>query len=136
MGTDALTHAGAAVWREAADGPAFLLVTAKGTTDQWVLPKGHIESGESPEQAARREVLEETGLHVHVGEYLGTETFISRSSRVACAYYLAQCSQTAEPATEGRAVIWLPLVEAIERATFPAGRNTLERARSALSVER
>lgn len=38
----------------------------------WSLPGGHIETGESAAEAAAREVLEETGLVVDVGELLAT----------------------------------------------------------------
>jgi 8-oxo-dGTP pyrophosphatase MutT (NUDIX family) len=37
----------------------------------WTLPKGRVDPGESISRAARREVLEETGLRVSVTEYLG-----------------------------------------------------------------
>lgn len=62
----ALTHAGAVVWRQGPKGPLFLLVTARGRDDEWVLPKGHIDAGETAEQAARREVREETGLDIEL----------------------------------------------------------------------
>jgi 8-oxo-dGTP pyrophosphatase MutT (NUDIX family) len=86
----ALTHAGAVVWRQGPKGPLFLLVTARGRDDEWVLPKGHIDAGETAEQAARREVREETGLDVRVGEHLGTEAFTAKGENVICAYYLAE----------------------------------------------
>ena len=38
----------------------------------WSVPGGRVEAGESDEQAVRREVLEETGLHVLVGLRVGT----------------------------------------------------------------
>ena len=39
---------------------------------QWSVPGGRVEVDESDEQAVRREVLEETGLHVVVGAWVGT----------------------------------------------------------------
>lgn len=39
---------------------------------QWSVPGGRVEAGESDTAAVIREVLEETGLHVHVGAHLGT----------------------------------------------------------------
>ena len=47
-----------------------LLLQEKGD-EHWSLPAGAIEPGESPEEAAQREVLEETGLQVEAAEVLG-----------------------------------------------------------------
>lgn len=48
-----------------------LLLSHWGLGDRWILPGGGIELGESPAEAAEREVLEETGLSVQVGRVLG-----------------------------------------------------------------
>jgi 8-oxo-dGTP pyrophosphatase MutT (NUDIX family) len=42
---------------------------------EWCLPKGHLEDGETPEQAAVREIAEETGIHGRVISALGTIDF-------------------------------------------------------------
>ena len=47
------------------------LVIRRADRDEWILPKGHLEEGESPENAAVREVREETGLEVRILEYVG-----------------------------------------------------------------
>lgn len=44
-------------------------------------PGGHIESGESPEDAAIREVLEETGCHIECGELIGLYLWIHPQTR-------------------------------------------------------
>ena len=41
----------------------------------WSLPKGHIEEGETPEQAAVREVQEETGIQSEIAKELGVINF-------------------------------------------------------------
>lgn len=41
----------------------------------WVLPKGKIEEGETPDQTAVREVFEETGIHAEIVGFLGETTY-------------------------------------------------------------
>lgn len=52
--------AGGVVFRRRTDGPRFLLI--RDSYGHWGFPKGHLESGETPAQAAMRETTEETGL--------------------------------------------------------------------------
>ena len=49
------------------------LVLQRG--DEWVFPKGHLEAGETPEQAAVREVREETGLDIRIIRSLGSTRY-------------------------------------------------------------
>src|SRR5438034_387680 len=56
------TAAGGVVFRRAKGEVEFLMVTAKRTPSRWIFPKGHIEKGESPADAAMREVAEEAGV--------------------------------------------------------------------------
>lgn len=55
---------GAVVYREKDDKREYLLIFNKkgGAKGHWGFPKGHVESGETEEQTARREILEETGI--------------------------------------------------------------------------
>ena len=48
-----------------------VLLTRRTDNGQWCLPGGAIDSGESAAEACAREVLEETGLVVHVGRLIG-----------------------------------------------------------------
>jgi 8-oxo-dGTP pyrophosphatase MutT (NUDIX family) len=65
---------GVVVNRLRADADVVLIEVDKGRHPQWLLPKGHVNPGEAHEDAARREVSEETGIPVHklkVLAYLG-----------------------------------------------------------------
>jgi 8-oxo-dGTP diphosphatase len=62
--------AGGVVWRRGADGDAEVLLVHRPRYDDWSLPKGKREADETDEDCARREVHEETGLAVSLGEEL------------------------------------------------------------------
>ena len=55
-------QAGAIVVRAGKTGPRILLVTARRNPDNWIFPKGHVESGETLKVAAVREAREEAGV--------------------------------------------------------------------------
>ena len=65
--------AGAIILREIAGELKLALAHHKDSAKEWVLPKGHVDPGESVEQAALREIHEETGLtSVQLIKHLGT----------------------------------------------------------------
>jgi 8-oxo-dGTP pyrophosphatase MutT (NUDIX family) len=75
MATRTATSAGAIILREIEGKLKIALAQHSRITKSWVLPKGHVETGETIEQAALREIYEETGLeHVQLIKHLGTIT--------------------------------------------------------------
>ena len=64
--------AGGAVVRCTPDGLLHVVVCHRAETGLWALPKGTPEPGETREETARREVQEETGLHVTIIGNLGS----------------------------------------------------------------
>lgn len=126
-----LTHAGAVVWREQDDGPAFLLVRASRAPYEWVLPKGHIEPGEMPELAARREVIEEAGVEAEVVRPIGDEAFEVDGGAVRVRYFLMRFQQQGA-ASEGREIRWCSPAEAERLLAFESARDIARRAATML----
>lgn len=130
---DSLTHAGGAVFRRRGDTIEYLLVAAKDTADEWVLPKGHIDGNETPEAAAVREVAEETGLKAGVvGPIPGRVNFAAvhdgAPEVVRAKFFLMAHEGDAGIVPEARALRWLPLEDAIAALAFPESRDVLTRA--------
>ncbi|MGF6880671.1 8-oxo-dGTP pyrophosphatase MutT (NUDIX family)/phosphohistidine phosphatase SixA [Nocardia sp. GAS34] len=67
--------AGAVVWRRRRGGAVEVAVVHRPKYDDWSLPKGKLDPGETPMVAAVREVAEETGLNTRLGRYLGSVTY-------------------------------------------------------------
>ncbi|HEX7565156.1 MAG TPA: NUDIX hydrolase, partial [Bradyrhizobium sp.] len=95
--------------------------------NEWVLPKGKLDDGETPRDAAEREVLEETGHDVSVHEFLGTLVYESGGRFKVVHYWRMETS--GEPSHElmddVRAVDWLPLEAAVERLSRACERAFL-----------
>jgi len=126
------THAGGVVYRNSASGAReFLLVTARRTRNEWVHPKGHIEPGESPEQAACREVLEEAGVEADIVGPLPDVDRTVRGERQRIRYFVMSTTDDAFPG-EGRDCRWLTLTGALGLLTFPDLRTVLEQAEALL----
>jgi 8-oxo-dGTP diphosphatase len=85
--------------------------------DEWVLPKGKLDNGETARDAAEREVLEETGHDVTVHEFLGTLAYETGGRSKIVHYWRmeAEGEQAYELMHDIRAVDWLPLDLAIGR---------------------
>jgi 8-oxo-dGTP diphosphatase len=96
--------------------------------DEWVLPKGKLDKGETPRAAAKREVLEETGHTVTVHEFLGTLVYEAGGRSKIVHYWSMEASAepTRELMSDIRAVDWLPLPLALGRLSRESERAFLE----------
>jgi 8-oxo-dGTP diphosphatase len=96
--------------------------------DEWVLPKGRLDDGETPRDAAKREVLEETGHNVTVHEFLGTLVVDTGNRAKVVHYWRMEASAVAtRPLMDDvRAVDWLPLDDAVARLSRSHEKTFLE----------
>ena len=123
----ALTHAGGIVFRQRQGKTIFLMVRAKPDPSHWVIPKGHIEPGESPEAAAVREILEETGVQAKIIATLGSLNFTYRGKQINTILYLLEYQGETRP-TEERECHWGPYEEISILLTFADTREMLHLA--------
>ncbi len=107
-------------------GTVEMLVVHRPRYDDWSLPKGKLEPGESSEDAARREVAEETGVLAELGAELPTSHYVDRKGRPKTVRYwmmTAGGAQPWEPNDEVDAMRWIAPAEAATLLSYEDDRR-------------
>lgn len=114
----------------------FLLIKNKRSCN-WGFPKGHVESGETSRDTAKREVLEETGLHIDfISGFVSTSNYkIGHNVEKLVEIFLATTpdTQTVIQKTEIDDYVWLTYECALETLKFENDKNILRQAHEFLS---
>lgn len=122
--------AGAIPFRLSPLGIEVLLVYRSRHGGGWTLPKGKLKPHESWDQAARREVREETGYDIQLGSFVGAVAYDAGGAPKVVRFWQAQAVGVPAPDSERDREVdkveWLPLDQAPQRLRYPLERALLE----------
>jgi 8-oxo-dGTP pyrophosphatase MutT (NUDIX family) len=126
------------------DDVMVIVPTRRGQRGQVVLglPKGHVDPGETPEEAARREVREEAGVEAELAGKLGDVRYWyqrdgRRILKVVSFYRFDYVSGSPDDHDdEVEEARWMPLAEAADALTYKGEREMVQRARDERDGER
>lgn len=142
-----LTHSGGVVIRRKKKQTEYLLVKSSRSADEWVLPKGHIESYESVKEAAVREVREEAQVWARVTGDLAVELISVDDEIIKVKFYLMEMLKDDHILNSGfwgwlrvfrkqpkeqRDTVWLTFDKAYEKATYDETKLLLKLAQKSL----
>jgi 8-oxo-dGTP diphosphatase len=122
-----LRAAGGIVWSADAGADRRIAIVHRGKRNDWALPKGKPEAGESPDQTALREAMEETGVNLRLGVFAGSYSYhVKDRLKVVEMWHMIRlpgsCAARAN-ADEIDAVVWLTPLEAVQRLTHQVERD-------------
>ncbi len=121
--------AGGVVWRvNETTGAVEVFLVHRPKYDDWTIPKGKVDPGETDEQAAVREVEEETGFHCVVGHELAGSAYVDRKGRPKTVRYWEMTIASGEftPSEEVDVAQWLSLRDAVPRLSYERDEDVLE----------
>jgi 8-oxo-dGTP pyrophosphatase MutT (NUDIX family) len=129
---DEVQAAGGVVWRGSGDEVEIALIH-RPRYDDWSLPKGKLDAGESFEEAALREVEEETGMRCRLGRELGETRYRDRKDRPKVVRYWAMgdCEGEFRPNDEVDELRWVPIGEAKGMLSYDFDRELVDRVAEA-----
>jgi 8-oxo-dGTP diphosphatase len=118
--------AGGVVWRPSEDGFPHIVVVHRPRYDDWSLPKGKCDEGESDADCALREVEEETGYTCRLGAELPSTSYHDSKGRPKTVRYWAMEPTAGEgrftPNAEIDEIRWLPIPEAVKLLSYDHDR--------------
>jgi 8-oxo-(d)GTP phosphatase len=125
----AVLAAGAVLWRSNGDPAApEIAIIHRPRYDDWSLPKGKVDRGETEPVTAVREVHEETGYTSHLGRRLTAVSYPVEQGIKKVRYWAARCVDGAfSPNAEVDELKWLPVSEAMKQLGYPHDRKVLRR---------
>jgi 8-oxo-dGTP pyrophosphatase MutT (NUDIX family) len=134
--TERQVSAGGVLVRDLGHGAEVLLASRRTRRGDlvWGLPKGLVESGESPEDTAVREVQEETGYRGRVRQALDDVSywFVWEGTRIRKTVHFFLMEDTGDRPgprdAEMEEVAWFPLNEAADAAGFDSEKDVIRRA--------
>ncbi len=117
--------AGAVLWRDAG-GDVEVAVVHRQRYDDWSLPKGKLDEGETIPACAVREVEEETGFSCVLGRHLRQVSYSVKGTSKTVDYYAAEAVSGSFAANdEVDSLRWLPVAQARELLTYEPDREVL-----------
>lgn len=121
--------AGAVLWRpQECTGTPEIAVIHRPRYDDWSLPKGKVDPGETEAVTAVREIAEETGYRAHLGRRLPTVTYPVGTDIKKVRYWAARCVGGEFAANaEVDEMRWLPAAQAMSLLGYPHDRKVLRR---------
>ena len=128
---DLIRAAGGVIIRPGRRGGTEILAVHRPRYDDWTLPKGKCNPGESDEACALREVEEETGLVCELGDEVAVVEYDDRAGRPKRVRYFSMTPREgAEAAADNEidAVRWLTRREALRTLTYRRDAEIAERA--------
>ena len=126
--------AGAILWRGNPAAPEVALIH-RPHYDDWSLPKGKVDPGESLPATVARELWEETGYKVKLGKLVGKVTYPVQGRTKVVYYWLAQVlSGEFTPNEEADELVWMPIEQARERVTYQLDEDVLDKAAKRLQL--
>ncbi len=130
--------AGGVIFRNDARGAAKVAVIHRPAYDDWTFPKGKLDAGETLEEAALREVEEETGLRCRLIRPLGCTSYTDRRGRdkVVCYWVMEPAGGRFRPSVEVDELRWLTVDEAVDTLTYRRDRALLRSLRPPAAAER